>query len=179
MRLFSIVTFAVLVAAVPMTARAADPLVVPLSSDSAVPLTDTEFDWNGFYAGVYGVTQVSPAGGMQYGLGIDVGVNARFEYVLVGAEVAFHGLGGGAGSTSYLQALGRAGVAATDDVILYAAGGLGIDLGPAAETDALLGGGVELALTNDISLRGQYLYGAPLTGANPKEQVTVGANFHF
>lgn len=179
MRLFSTVAFAVLIAAVPVTARAADPLVVPLSTDAALPVTDTEFDWHGFYAGVYGVTQSSPVGGMQYGLGVELGVNARFEFVLIGAEVAYHGLGGGAGSTSYLQAVGRAGVMATDDLVVYAAGGVGIDLGPPAETDVLFGGGLEYALSDGWSLRGQYLYGVPLTGANPKEQVTVGANFHF
>jgi outer membrane immunogenic protein len=101
------------------------------------------------------------------------------EFVLVGAEVAVHGLGGGAGTGAYVQTLGRAGVAATDDVVLYAAGGLGVDVGPVGGTDALVGGGVELALTDAVSVRGQYLHGFAITGANPKTQVSVGANFHF
>lgn len=182
MRLFMTTAIVALAAAAPMAARAADPLVVPLSSDEALPITDaadTEFDWNGFYGGVYGVAQSSPANGMQYGLGVDLGVNARFEFVLVGAEIAFQGLVGDGNSTSYLQTLGRVGVAATDDLVIYAAGGVGIDLGMADETDALVGGGLELAVTEDLSLRGQYLHGIPLVGANPKDQVTVGANFHF
>lgn len=170
---------AALVAAAPAAARAADPLAVTLSTDHSLPVTDTEFDWNGFYVGVFGVSQFSPSGGAQLGLGLDMGVNARFEFVLVGAEIAIQGLTGGAGDSIYIQGLGRAGVAATDDVILYAAGGLGADLGPAGGTDALLGGGVELAVTDSLSLRGQYLHGFALTGANPKDQVTVGANFHF
>lgn len=181
MRLFITTAIVALVAAAPMAARAADPLVVPLSTDQALPVTDTtetEFDWGGFYGGVYGVAQSSPVNGLQYGLGVDLGVNARFDFVLVGAEVALEGLGGGP-DTTYLQSIARIGVAATDDVILYAAGGLGVDLGPADEADALFGGGVELAVSEDLSLRGQYLHGIPLTGANPKEQVTVGANFHF
>ncbi len=167
-------------AAAPAAANAADLLSVVTSSEQALPVTDTEFDWNGFYAGVYGVVQDSPVGGStQYGLGVNAGVNARFEFVLVGAEVAFHGLGGGAGETSYLQGLARLGVAVTDDVVLYGAGGAGIDLGPPAETDALIGGGVELAVTDDLTVRGQYLHGFALTGDNPKEQITFGANFHF
>lgn len=170
---------AVLIAAAPAAVSAADPLAVSLSSDNSLPVTDTEVDWNGFYAGVYGVTQFSPAGGAQFGLGVDLGVNARFEFVLIGAEVAVQGLGGGAGSGAYVQGLARAGVVATDDVILYGAGGLGVDLGPVGGTDALLGGGVELALTDAVSLRGQYLHGFAITGANPKNQVSVGANFHF
>ena len=103
---------AALIAAAPAAVRAADPLAVALSTDNALPVTDTEFDWNGFYAGVYGVTQFSPAGGTQFGLGLDLGVNARIEFVLIGAEVAVHGLGGGAGMSTYVQGLGRAGVAA-------------------------------------------------------------------
>ena len=168
-----------LLAGAPMAVLAADPLAVPISTSAELPVTDTEFDWNGFYVGVYGVGQNSPVGGTQYGLGLDLGVNARFEFVLIGAEIAVHGLDGGAGATSYLQGLGRFGVAVTDDVIVYAAGGLGVDLGPPAESDALLGGGVEMAITDSLSLRGQYLHGFPLTGANPKDQVTLGANFHF
>jgi outer membrane immunogenic protein len=170
---------AALLAAAPAAVRAADPLAVALSTDNSLPLTDTEFDWNGFYAGVYGVTQFSPAGGTQFGLGLDLGINARIEFVLIGAEVAVHGLGGGAGSSTYVQGLGRAGLAATDDVILYAAGGLGVDIGPVGGTDALIGGGVELGLTEDVTLRGQYLHGFAITGANPKNQVSIGANFHF
>lgn len=182
MRLFGTMASAALIAATPVVARAADPLIVPLSSDQALPVTDTtdtEFDWNGFYAGVYGVAQSSPANGVQVGFGVDLGVNARFDFVLVGAEISVQGLTGDLGSTTYLQSLGRIGVAATDDVMIYAAGGLGVDLGPADETDALMGGGVELAVTEDLSVRGQYLRGIPLTGANAKDQVTVGANFHF
>jgi outer membrane immunogenic protein len=170
---------AALIAAAPAAVRAADPLAVTLSTDNSLPVTDTEFDWNGFYAGVYGVTQASPAGGTQFGLGLDLGINARFEFVLVGAEIAVQGLGGGTGSSAYLQGLARAGVVATDDVIVYAAGGLGVDLGPVGGTDALLGGGVEFAVTEAVTLRGQYLHGFAITGANPKNQVSVGANFHF
>ena len=179
MKLLGGLAIAALRAAAPAAVRAADPRAFALSSDNALPVTDTEFDWNGFYAGVYGVTQVSPAGGVQFGLGLDLGVTARFEFVLVGAEVAVHGLTGGAGNSAYVQGLGRAGVAATDDVVLYATGGLGTDVGPIGGTDALLGGGVELALTDAVSLRGQYLHGFAITGGNPKNQVSVGANFHF
>jgi outer membrane immunogenic protein len=170
---------AALLAVAPAAVHAADPLAVALSTDSSLPLTDTEFDWNGFYAGVYGVSQFSPAGGTQFGLGLDLGVNARIEFVLIGAEIAVHGLGGGAGASTYIQGLGRAGLAATDDIILYAAGGLGVDVGPVGGTDALVGGGVELGVTDNVTLRGQYLHGFAITGANPKDQVSIGANFHF
>src|SRR5205085_9288444 len=126
-----------LAATAPAAAQAADLLTVPVSSNESVPVADGGLDWNGFYAGVYGVSQSSPVGGMQYGQGLDVGANAQLEFVLVGAEVDFHGLVGGLGATSYLQGLGKLGVAVTDNVILYAAGGGGVDLGAPVETDAL------------------------------------------
>jgi outer membrane immunogenic protein len=161
-------------------AQAADAIALPVTSGAAeMPVHDAAFDWNGFYAGVYGVGQWSPVGGTQYGLGVDVGANAQLDFFLIGGEVALHGLTGGAIDTAYGQVLGRAGVVITDDVLLYAAAGYGIDLGLPAEDDFLLGGGVEVAVTDDISLRAQYLHGFPISGGNPKEQFTLGANFHF
>ena len=44
-------------------------------------------DWNGFYAGVYGVSQSSESDD-QFGLGINAGINAQFDFYLLGAEVA-------------------------------------------------------------------------------------------
>jgi outer membrane immunogenic protein len=162
-------------------AHAADAIALPITSGAAeMPVHDEGgFDWSGFYAGVYGVGQWSPVGGTQYGLGVDVGVNAQLDFFLVGGEVALHGLTGGAIDTAYGQVLGRAGVVITEDVLLYAAAGYGVDLGLPAEDDFLLGGGVEVAVTEDISLRAQYLHGFPISGGNPKEQFTLGANFHF
>ena len=177
------VAVAALLAASPIsTASAADLITMPISSGAAeMPVYEKQgFDWNGFYAGVYGVAQNGSVSGLQYGAGLDLGVNAVFDFVLVGAEVALHGLiGGPAIDTAYGQVLGRAGVVVTDDVLLYAAAGYGIDLGLPAEDDLLLGGGVEVAVTDDISIRGQYLHGVPLSGGNTKDQVTLGANFHF
>lgn len=172
---------AALLAVAPVaTAHAADAIALPVTSGETVPLyDDSGFDWNGFYAGVYGVGQFSPVLGNQYGLGIDAGVNAQFDFFLVGAEVALHGLTGGVLNTTYGQVLGKAGVVITDDVLLYAAAGYGIDLGAPAESDFLLGGGIELAVNDSVTIRGQYLHGFPITGGNPKDQVTLGANFHF
>jgi len=56
---------------------------------------------------------------------------------------------------------------------------LGASIAGPSESDGLLGGGVELALTDNVSVDARYLHGFPITGANPKDQVTVGANFHF
>jgi outer membrane immunogenic protein len=105
-------------------------------------------------------------------------VNAQFDFFLIGAEVALHGLTNGTVNTAYGEVVGRAGLTITDDVLLYAAAGYGLDLS-GGQSDALLGGGLEFAATDDITIRAQYLHGFPVTGGNPKDQFTVGANFHF
>lgn len=163
------------------SAFAADLITVPTSTPAAMPVYEEAagFDWNGFYAGVYGGIQSSPVGGMQYGGGVMAGVNAQFDFYLLGAEVAVQGITGGNTNTSYGQLLARAGLVVSDNVVVYAAGGYGIDLGVPEEDDALLGGGVELAVTDNVSVRAQYLRGFPLNGGNAKDQFTVGAAFHF
>ena len=183
MRVFNKVALAALAAATGFglgAVQAADLITMPVSSSAVeVPIADAGYDWNGFYAGVYGVVQNSPVGGTQYGAGINAGVNAQLDFFLIGAEVALHGLTAGTIDTTYGQVLGKAGVVITDSVMLYAAAGYGIDLGAPAEDDFLVGAGVELALADDVSVRAQYLHGFPITGGNPKDQFTVGAHFHF
>lgn len=181
MILFKRIALIALATSLPVgAAHAADLITVPTSTPVEVPVYEEPgFDWNGFYAGVYGGLQNSPVGGMQYGLGVQAGVNAQFDFYLLGAEVTVHGLTGGVGDTSYGQILGRAGLVVTDDVVIYAAGGYGIDLGVPAEEDVLVGGGVEMAITDNISVEAQYLHGFPVNGGNAKDQFTVGANFHF
>lgn len=181
MKLMSIAVAGLASVALSGAAMAADAMALPVTSGGGeMPVyDDAGFDWNGFYAGVYGIGQVSPVGGTQWGLGINAGVNAQLDFFLLGGEVALHGLTGGAIDTAYGQILGRAGVLITDDVLLYAAAGYGYDFGAPAEDDFLLGGGVELAVNESVSVRAQYLHGFPITGGNPKDIVTLGAHYHF
>ena len=179
MHLFTKIAVAALIAAAPTAVHATDLLTVPTSGSQGLPIADSGFDWNGFYAGVFGAGQSSSIGGTQFGLGFYLGTNARLEFVLIGAEVSVRGLGGGAGIDAYGEVVGKAGLALTDNAILYAAGGLGASFTGPAESDALLGGGVELALADGFSVDARYLHGFTITGANPKDQITVGANFHF
>lgn len=160
---------------------AADVGVIPISNGPNIPIAgDAAFDWSGFYAGVYSGVQRSDSVGSPAALGVDLGVNAQFEFYLIGAEVAVHGIAGAdAGTSSYGQILGRAGLIVSDNVAVYAAGGYGIDLGTSDEQDMLLGGGVELAVSDRVSIRAQYLHGFPLGGETPKDQVTLGASYHF
>lgn len=182
MRLLTTLAAGALVASVSaVPAAAADLMTISTSipSDEVPVAQGSAFDWTGFYAGVYGGVQNSPVGGSQYGLGLDVGVNARFDFFLLGGELAVQGLAGGVGTTTYGQIIGRAGLLARNDVAVYGAAGYGLDLGAPDESDFLVGGGVEAALTDTVSVRAQYLHGFPLTGGNAKDQLTVGAAYHF
>ncbi|WDR03203.1 porin family protein [Devosia algicola] len=162
------------------TAFAADSSTFPSTLPVQVSnYAQPTFDWNGFYTGIYSGIKANQTGGTQYGLGVNVGVNAAFDFYLVGGEVAIEGLTGGPGSTSYAEILGRAGVIVADNVLVYGAAGYGIDLGVPNEQDWLAGGGVEIAVGDSISLRGQYVHAFPGSGGNAKDQITVGAAYHF
>jgi len=164
-------------------ATAADVVTVPTSSPSPIQVPvhddDASFDWSGFYAGIFGTVQTSEEGDAQYGAGVQAGVNASFDFYLVGAEVAVQGLTGEVGETTYGQILGRAGLIVTDDVAVYAAGGFGMELGAPDEQDYLLGAGVEMSVTDSISLRAQYLHGFPVQDGTGQNQFSIGATYHF
>jgi len=160
-------------------ATASDLITVPVgASEVAVPVA-TGFDWSGFYAGVYGVVQSSPARGTELGGGIAAGVNAQLDFFLVGGEVAIHGLTGDTIDTAYGQVTGRGGLLVTEDLLAYASAGYGMELSGTGERDFLAGGGLEYAVTDDISVNAQYLCGFDLEGGNAKDQFSLGARFHF
>jgi outer membrane immunogenic protein len=165
--------------AAPAAALATDPITVPIDSTGrSIPLAEGSTDWSGFYAGVYGVAQQSEQNDGQVGVGVSAGVNAQVDFVLVGAEVNLQGLTGDTVDTAYGQVVGRGGLVLNDDVLLYAAAGYGWDLA-GGERDVLAGAGVELSVSDDLSLNAQYLRGFDQTGANPKNELTLGARFHF
>ncbi len=162
-------------------ARAADLLAYSTSGGQSVPVSSTQpaYDWSGFYAGVYGAYQHASATGDSFGLGVDAGVNATFNFALVGAEVAVTGLDVDSTAQGYGEALGRAGLLVTDNTLLYGHAGYGLDLGSGGAGDMLVGGGIEYAVNPTTSLRAQYLHGIPTNGDDSRDQVTLGAQFHF
>ena len=114
--------------------------------------------------------------------GVAVGVNAQFDSVVVGveADVAWSGVDGG--ETYFLPGIemtsainwnaglrGRIGYA-FDDTLVYATGGLAvaeirtaIDPVPDLEKTAItpgwsVGAGIEQALSDNLSIKGEYLY---------------------
>lgn len=161
-------------------AHASDLITIPVqSSDVAIPVGGGGFDWNGFYTGVYGVAQSSEARGTEIGVGVEAGVNAQFDFFLVGGEVSLHGLTGETLDTAYGQVLGRGGLLLTDDLLAYASAGYGMDLNGLGERDVLAGAGVEYAISDDISVNAEYLRGFDIEGGNAKDQFSLGARFHF
>jgi outer membrane immunogenic protein len=179
----SLIIGAILWVLVSPAVQAADFIAYPTSAAGQMPVADTpKYDWDGFYAGVFGAYQHGKSGGGggdRLGLGIDAGVDTTFNFVLAGAEVAVQGLSGANGGTTYAQLTGRTGLLLGDNALLYGAAGYGLDTGPSDESDLLAGGGLEYALPGGVSLRAQYLHGFPITGDNAKDQVTLGAQFHF
>ena len=161
-------------------AQAMDLISYPTSAASDVPVAPANdgYDWQGFYAGVFGAYQHS-SGADRFGLGVDAGVNTTFNFVLAGAEVAVTGLGDASGQSAMIEGLGRAGVLLTDSLLAYGAAGYGIDTKAPSDGDVLVGGGLDSAVSSDLSLRAQYLRGMPVTGADARDRFTLGAQFHF
>ena len=173
-------------------AQAAD-LIVQQPAD---PIYESPlFDFEGFYAGV---TVGGTAANGGYGnAGLVAGVNFLVaDPILVGIEaqgdVFFNGSGLSAGDALIL---GRVGVLATDQVLVYAAAGAGVigSNNPSiSEGIWAVGGGVEVAATDSLSIRAEALYlrtfdsGVnngfnPVAGANSSDaaKFTIGALWHF
>lgn len=167
-------------AALSGASQASDAISYQTTANHDIPIAPTSqgYNWEGFYAGIFGVDQ-NTTNGNQLGFGALVGANVTFDYFLLGGEVAVQGVTDGTTPTSYGQALGRVGVFATDNALVYASAGAGMNLGVTDEKDLLVGGGLEYAITDNVSLRAQYLHGFPMSGSDSKDQVTLGASYHF
>lgn len=133
------------------------------------------FDFEGFYAGIYGggLYNGAPAGV----LGGVAGVNFELApAVLGGVEVQAGGIKGGGALTGEAHALGRLGVILTDEVMLYGAAGAGIQGGTPVYD---LGGGMEVAVGGPASIRGEVL-GVGNWGAAPNQvRGTLGVLWHM
>jgi outer membrane immunogenic protein len=167
-------------------ALAADAIGLPPPALPAAPVVDYGgFDWNGFYAGVNaGLQHEIAPGENSWTLGGQIGVNTTFDFVLVGAEVGIDGVFDTPDTYAYGSVLGRAGVLVSNELLAYGAVGYGSDFGAAngSGNHVLAGGGLEFAATDDVSIRGQYLYGWEQSGAATASDVhkfQIGANFHF
>lgn len=173
-------------------AQAAD-LIIPTTPQ---PIYEAAgFDWEGLYAGVRvgGEFYQQDDDSLTYGvIGAAVGVNfIPVDPILLGVEVTGdYVFGEDDDHFSEFFANVRAGAIVTDSVLVYAIGGVGIANGDFAGDDNIglfqLGGGVELAVTDAITVRGEVVGQGFLDedlGAEDhffdNAKATVGVFYHF
>lgn len=205
-------------------AAAADLIVAPvIVNDYVAPADDWSGFYAGVFGGYgSGNTRVTPSALIPttdlstsgWLLGVTAGVNQQYDTFVLGLEgdVAWANIGGttalgavtGTSTTNWVGTLrGRAGVA-VDMALLYVTGGLAVG-GVSTSTDTptsfssthvgwTAGAGIELAVTEDVSLKAEYAYtdlgtqndggvlasGAATSDIHPTfHAVKAGINFHF
>ena len=173
-------------------AQAAD-LIIPTTPQ---PIYEAAgFDWEGLYAGVRVGGQFVGADASTYAgypinstsgvLGAAVGVNfIPVDPFLIGAEVTGDYIWNNAFSTGEFFANLRAGAVVTDSVLVYAIGGLGTNNRTGFNEGVYqLGGGVEMAVTDSITVRGELVGQGDFDGADDSffegAKATVGVAYHF
>ncbi|WP_332701496.1 outer membrane protein [Devosia sp.] len=175
-----------------VAAQAAD-LIIPMTPE---PIYEAAgFSWEGLYVGaraggqftgtdasLYAGYPISTTSGV---LGAAVGVNfLPMEPFLIGAEVTGDYIWNNAFSTGEFFANLRAGAVVTDSVLVYAIGGLGTNNRTGFNQGVYqLGGGVELAVTDVVSVRGELVGQGDFDGASDPffeaAKATVGVYYHF
>lgn len=168
-------------------ASAAD-LIIPTTPQPV--FQSSGFDWEGLYAGVRagGVfTDGTDTAGV---IGAAVGVNfLPADPFLVGVEVTGDYVWGNSiVDQGEFFANVRAGAVVTDSALVYALAGVGFasrDTGAGNNTVGLyqLGGGVEFAVTDAITIRGEVVGVGAFDDANndffDAAKATVGVFYHF
>ncbi len=155
-------------------AIAADPII---TVEPAYIPQSYSFDWDGFYAGL-GVTGIMPSAGTNFGsLDLIAGANFTNGDMLFGLEGWGNYTGDGV-TTAWGGGLeARIGYLATPEALLYAsAGGQFYDTGVSYGT---LGGGVEFAVTDDLSLDLEYKYWLRSGSTTTAHSIGVSALWHF
>jgi len=173
-------------------AQAAD-LIIPTTPQ---PIYEAAgFDWEGLYVGVRAGGQFTGSDASLYAgypinttsgvLGAAVGVNfIPVDPFLIGAEVTGDYIWNNAFSTGEFFANLRAGAVVTDQVLVYAIGGLGTNNRTGfSQAVYQLGGGVELAVTDSVTVRGELVGQGDFDGAADSffegAKATVGVFYHF
>jgi outer membrane immunogenic protein len=177
-------------------AQAAD-LIIPTTPQ---PIYEAAgFNWEGLYAGVRAGGQfvgntagqefAGQANNTTYGLvGGAVGVNfLPMDPLLLGVEVTADYLwSNNVTSSGEFFANLRAGAVVTDSVLIYAIGGVGVSTSNNTSTGLYqLGAGVEVAVTDAITVRGEVVGQGDFSTAGAADpffeaaKATVGVYYHF
>ena len=173
-------------------AQAAD-LIIPTTPQ---PIYEAAgFDWEGLYVGVRAGGQFVGSDASLYAgypvnttsgvLGAAVGVNfIPVDPFLIGAEVTGDYIWNNSFSTGEFFANLRAGAVLTDSVLVYAIGGVGTNNRTGFNQSVYqMGAGVELAVTDSVSVRGELVGQGDFDGASDPffegAKATVGVFYHF
>ncbi|WIJ23686.1 outer membrane protein [Devosia sp. RR2S18] len=164
-------------------AQAAD-LIIPTTP---MPIyEEAGFSWDGMYAGIRAGGIFNDGDDTDGVIGGVVGVNfAAADAFLVGAEVSgdYIWTDGEEDYGQFLASL-RAGAVVTDAALIYAIGGVGVNVAD-GDSDAIyqLGGGVEFLVTENVSVRGEVVGLGDFDGGDDdffeSAKATVGVFYHF
>lgn len=130
------------------------------------------FDWDGFYAGVYGGGV--PMGTQSWNAGIFTGVNVSIDSAVFGVEAQ---LGADIAKSTSIDALvlGKGGMS-LGNALVYATAGTGLVSG---DFGYAFGGGADYGITDYMSVRGEVL-GTGAWGDMPEDmRFTAGLAFHL
>ena len=167
----SLLAGAALAVSMSSAAQAADLLATPIDPIYSSPL----FDFEGLYVGVQGGGAISGTG---YGvLGVVVGSNfAITDGIIAGVEFQGDTYYNGGFTAFDALALGRVGGFVSENAMVYGELGVGF-----TNTDPVyaLGAGVEMAVADQLSVRGE-LQGLGAFGTTPSVgKATVGLLWHL
>ena len=170
MRSFKLALLATAAVAAFSSAAAAADLIVDVPIDT--PVIDNSFSFDGPYIGAFLQGQTNPA---TFGLGVNFGVNALMDSLLLGAEV--EGVAA-LGPNFSGQVTGRLGGLISDNAIIYGYSGLGSRTPTSFYVP--VGIGAEVAVADNVGIKGEVQYNWDLTAAGESSVAAkVGLNFHF
>ncbi|HVY51548.1 MAG TPA: hypothetical protein VHA07_08300 [Devosia sp.] len=156
-------------AALSSAAFAAD-LVV--EQPTAPPVVDNSFNWDGAYIGAFVQGQTAPNA---FGLGVDLGVNALMDNLVLGGEIEAVAA---TGPNFSAQLTGKVGGLISDSAILYAYSGIGSRTPSSFYVP--VGIGAEFAVADNLGIKAEAQYNFDLTtSAQNSVAAKVGLNWHF
>jgi len=136
------------------------------------PVIDNSFSFDGAYIGAFLQGQTAPN---TFGLGVNFGVNALMDSLLIGGEIeAVAALGPNFSG----QVTGKVGGLLSDSAIVYAYSGIGTRTPSSFYVP--VGVGAEFAVAENVGIKTELQYNFDLTTpAENSVAAKVGLNFHF
>lgn len=165
---------AIATALAPFAGAMAADVIAPIPFERPV-IVETINNFDGPYFGIGGTTLWNSN---VYTPTISVGIDKRYDAFVFGGEV-FGALDINKETISTLGFDAKAGFVLTDNVAVYAIGGVEVNTTTAIARNAV-GVGTDIAINEDVYLTGSYKYVTDLgTFNNPDHRVTVGLKFPF